>query len=110
MNWLIGHLVGDYLAQNDWMALNKKKNSWACAAHVAAYTFIVLLFTWWPWWTYLIIAGTHFLQDRTQFIPWLMKKLKQEQFAKPPLAPWSVIVVDNILHLVVLFFLSLAVG
>lgn len=24
---LLGHLVGDYLVQNDWMALNKSKNN-----------------------------------------------------------------------------------
>jgi len=29
---IIGHLVGDYLLQNDWMALNKKKRSLNCAA------------------------------------------------------------------------------
>lgn len=28
---IIGHLVGDYLLQNDWMALNKKK-----AGHLGA--------------------------------------------------------------------------
>lgn len=27
MNWLIGHLVGDYLLQNDWQAQGKKKSS-----------------------------------------------------------------------------------
>lgn len=27
INALVGHLVGDYLLQNDWQALNKKKSS-----------------------------------------------------------------------------------
>ena len=30
---IIGHLVGDYLLQNDWMALNKKASSLHCAVH-----------------------------------------------------------------------------
>lgn len=30
---LVGHLVGDYLLQNDYMALNKKKSSFHCMVH-----------------------------------------------------------------------------
>lgn len=25
MHWIFAHLIGDYLIQNDWMALHKKK-------------------------------------------------------------------------------------
>ena len=39
---LIGHLVGDYLLQNDWMAENKAKHKglgWlTCAVHCLLYT------------------------------------------------------------------------
>ena len=31
MNYLIGHLLGDFVFQDDWQAQNKKKSSWACA-------------------------------------------------------------------------------
>jgi len=42
--WIYAHLIGDYLIQNDWMALNKKKNSWICLVHVLTYM-IPFLFT-----------------------------------------------------------------
>jgi hypothetical protein len=35
---IIGHLVGDFLLQNDWMAANKKKNSWVCLLHCLIWT------------------------------------------------------------------------
>jgi hypothetical protein len=39
---LLGHLVGDYIVQNDWMALNKthtwpKQQSWACSPEYQAW-------------------------------------------------------------------------
>jgi hypothetical protein len=45
---LLGHLVGDYLFQSEWMALNKSKNTkvgWLAAFdHCVLYTFAVCLF------------------------------------------------------------------
>lgn len=45
---LLGHLVGDYLLQNEWMAINKSKNTligWLAALiHCLIYTFAVCLF------------------------------------------------------------------
>ena len=35
---LVGHLVGDYLLQNSWMAYNKKVNDLPCLAHCVVYT------------------------------------------------------------------------
>jgi hypothetical protein len=47
---LLGHLVGDYLLQNEWMAMNKSKNSMeglnAAVVHCLLYTFAVCLFMW----------------------------------------------------------------
>jgi hypothetical protein len=41
---LLGHLVGDYLLQNNWMALNKKKRIWVAAVHCAIWTAGVVAF------------------------------------------------------------------
>ncbi len=106
MNWLVAHLVGDYLLQNDWMALNKKLMTFPCVVHCSAYTAAVASCTWWPWWALLAVFVTHFIQDRTQIIRWWMNLIGQEKFAGPPLGPWSIIVVDNVWHIVVLFGLS----
>jgi hypothetical protein len=110
LNWLMAHLIGDYLLQNDWMAVNKKLRNLPCFVHVALYTLTVLAATRWPWWAIVIVFATHFAQDRTEFVLWFMRVKGQAGFAKPPLAPWSIIVVDNVLHLCVLWFLSMAVG
>lgn len=43
--WLLfGHLFGDYIFQNSWMALNKKKHLVPLIVHCFLYTFIVSLF------------------------------------------------------------------
>lgn len=107
---IIGHLVGDYLLQNDWMAMEKKRNPMVAVCHAYIWMASVLFFSGW-----LLIPGgrgaivafalliTHFAQDHTVIVHWWMKLIGQEQFAKPPLAPWSVIVVDNVWHIVTLW-------
>lgn len=98
MDYFIAHLVGDYLAQNDRMALNKKNLTAACLAHVFCYTLVMWAFTFWPWWALLITAFCHFVQDRTPIVRHFMTWNRQEAFATGVLAPWSIIVVDNVLH------------
>lgn len=108
MDWLIGHLIGDYLLQNDWMALNKKRSSFACGVHCLLWTLAVMACALWPLWTFVPLFIGHFVQDRTNIVVWLMNHKGQEKFAQPPMAPWSIIVVDNVLHLVVLWVVSKA--
>lgn len=111
---IAGHLVGDYLLQTDWMASNKKKEHYPCAVHCGLWTLAVLLFSGWmfqpmPAWQLcaliMVLFFSHFIQDRTQIVAWWMKlKWKdQTQFMQPPLGPWSIIVVDNVWHIVVLW-------
>jgi hypothetical protein len=62
---LVGHMVGDYLLQNDWMAQNKKQRSFPCVVHCALWASAVSLFAGWgplPW---LFLFLLHFAQDRT---------------------------------------------
>jgi hypothetical protein len=126
MNYLIGHLIGDYLLQNDWMAQGKKKSALPCFVHVVIYTAAVMLLTHWPLWAATVVAMPHYAIDRWQFVPWYMRKIGQAKFMMLPtveshnltglagerihrveykvgLGPWSVIVVDNVMHLVCLF-------
>lgn len=109
MSFLIGHLVGDYLLQNDWMALNKKRSTLHCLSHVAVYCLCVWAFTQWPVWAMAITAMCHFIQDRTGVIRWYMRAVGQESFATGPCAPWSMIVVDNVFHFVQSYLTSLLV-
>lgn len=103
---IIGHMVGDYLLQNDAMVAGKKRSSLICAMHCFFWTLAVLAFSRWPWWTFAPLFVTHFAQDRTNFVAWYMRFNAQVAFAKPPLAPWSIIVVDNTFHLVALAIIA----
>lgn len=106
-NLIIGHLVGDFLLQNDWMAQGKKRSSLICGVHCLVYTATIAVFGGWlTWWVLGIVFASHFAQDRTGIVRWWMHKAGQRAFAEPPMAPWSLIVVDNTLHLLVLWILS----
>jgi hypothetical protein len=98
MHWIYAHLIGDYLLQNDWMALGKKEKSRNCLVHVLIYM-VPFLFTPLEVWQILAIGLQHYIQDRTQFVMWFMKVKGSEKFATGPCAPWSIIVTDNILHI-----------
>lgn len=108
---IVGHLVGDYLLQNDWMALNKKRNIYICMVHCMIWAAVVMAFAGWHSfelpksrliWGILLV--THFFQDHTNIIMyWMTKVNRQQQFATGPCAPWSIIVVDNVWHIVTIW-------
>jgi hypothetical protein len=95
----LGHLVGDYLLQSDWMAQNKKNRTLACVIHCLIWTTAVMFFTGWGWLPFLILFSLHFLQDRSNFVQYWMRWMGQEKFATGAFAPWSVVLVDNTFHL-----------
>lgn len=106
---IFAHLVGDYLFQNDWMAQNKTKASLPCLVHVLIYTgvhYLILLSMGaaWPLWAFAVIGATHFYIDRTRFAVAFMKHMGQNSFRKH-MAPWSIIIIDNTLHLAISFAL-----
>lgn len=112
---IIGHLVGDYLLQNDWMALNKKRRGWPCAVHCFLWAWAVCLFAHWGLLPWMVLFVCHFAQDRTEIVRWWMWTIGQRRFMQcdafdmaemrvvPGLGPWSVIVVDNVWHMVTLW-------
>lgn len=67
---VIGHLIGDYVLQNKWMALNKSKNSEICWLHCMIYATVVSATTWHAfggvnviyWWQF--VCYSHFIVDR----------------------------------------------
>lgn len=75
---LVAHWVGDWLLQNDRMALNKSKDNLVLLEHVAVYSLVLWLWAVYWWWTPFFLAGvkaeiifsfwaitvvTHFLTD-----------------------------------------------
>ena len=78
---LLGHLAGDYLLQNDWMAKNKADNDlmgWLAAfIHCIIYTLAVCLFMWnfqliWM----VVVFSSHFFIDKFAFGKWYLKHIK----------------------------------
>lgn len=104
MHFIYAHLIGDYIFQNDWLALNKKKSDLHCSIHVACYM-IPFLLCGLNWWQFLLIAAQHYAIDRTNFVVWFMKIKGSGQFATGPCSPWSIIVMDNILHILWIAFI-----
>lgn len=118
---IVGHLVGDYLLQNDWMAINKKKSSFPCLVHCFLWTLAVAIFAQWnSFVVMLVLFSTHFIQDRTSIIAWWMSLRWKDQsefmrcdkiefrdlhepIVKVGLGPWSIIVVDNVWHILTIW-------
>jgi hypothetical protein len=63
MTQIFAHLIGDYILQSDWMAMNKSKRTWPCLVHVLIYTSCFLFLTT-SWKALLVIGGVHFILDR----------------------------------------------
>src|SRR6266404_5607070 len=65
INILFGHLFGDFIFQNKWMAVNKSASHFKCFIHCLIYTFFMCLFTqkWTLAWITLIFVS-HFVIDR----------------------------------------------
>lgn len=100
LHWILAHFIGDFLLQNDWMAVGKKRSSWICTIHVLLYMLPFLL-TDLRWGALVLIAVQHWLQDRTQFVGWWCKKMGSFQGElKQDVLPWGHFVVDQVFHFV----------
>jgi hypothetical protein len=78
---LLGHLVGDYLLQNEWMAQNKAKNTWvgwlAAIIHCIIYTLAVCTIMWeWNLIWVIAVFFSHFFIDKFAFGYWYLKHIK----------------------------------
>ena len=105
MDYLIGHLVGDYLLQTEWQAVNKKapglKGWLACFIHCALWTLSVIVFTgWFSVKVVLLVFISHILLDRTNFVAWYLFVLRKGQ------EKWLHIICDNVFHLVLLWLIN----
>jgi hypothetical protein len=101
--------------QKEWWA---ERDAWrlghlACFIHCLVYTAVVLAFTWaWmPWWGAAICFASHFVIDRFRLAaPLMTHVLFQGGFAWGKLNPWSIILIDQILHLATLGAIAAAAG
>jgi len=118
MEQLLLHAIGDYVIQNDWMALNKKKSGWlghlACQVHCITYALPFLLIG--SWQAVAAIYAAHFVIDRYRLVDWFLAlrngvgHVRNFGFGdeRPALITvWLYIITDNVFHLV---FNYLALG
>jgi hypothetical protein len=112
-DWLVvGHLVGDWLLQNDWMAMHKRQRLGTLAGivHYAIYTLTITGSLWLSnargknLRLYLgagvIVFVTHWLIDGTDCVQWWMRLYRQSDLDV------IYLMVDQVLHVVVLVFLA----
>jgi len=112
---ILGHLLGDYVFQNSWMAWNKGEKSlkgWiAVMVHSLVYTGSVCLMMWnWDWRWILVIFLSHVFIDHYSTATWWLKHIKGLNKPYECTDPnytsiyWTnYIVVDNTFHLLLMF-------
>lgn len=103
MAFLVGHLLGDFMFQNDWMASRKNVSTWHCLVHVLIYSTIVTLCVHLYHGAssprlFLLIAVPHFIIDRFGLPRRWMRFYGQNYFAVGPMSPWSIVAVDQAMH------------
>lgn len=87
MAQLLCHLWGDYILQSDWMARNKRSNTFAAVIHALFYSVCFIPLTAFHGhmrnglWAFDVIYFTHFLIDRFGLARYLV-------WAKNFIAPW----------------------
>lgn len=112
---ILAHLVGDYLLQTRWMALEKTKRMMPAVVHGVVYT-LPFLFITQSWLALLVISGTHVVIDRyrlAKYFVWAKNRLgpkehRSEQVGQTGqdedpvwLSTWLLFITDNSLHLLI---------
>lgn len=122
---IVGHMLGDYVFQSDWMANTKTKQTFAALTHALVYGLCV-----WGWLliagepepsraAMAVIIGTHLLIDRFRLARYLcwVKNLLCPPFETKPwaecsatgyhkdtppfLSIWLMIIADNCAHVII---------
>lgn len=115
---LLAHLVGDYVIQSHWMAIEKTKRWWPAIVHAVTYGLPFLVVTHSPL-ALVTIVVTHAVIDRyrlARHVVWLKNQFAPAN-ARPQwadasttgypaetpawLAVWLLIIADNTLHLTI---------
>jgi hypothetical protein len=120
--FVVCHLVGDYLLQTDWQALNKRgglgpdpRARRALLSHIASYTLaFVPALIWladeigaWAIATAALIAAPHLVQDDGRLLTLYMVRMKHTDGANIPAVAAAV---DQTFHILALFLTALLVG
>lgn len=113
---ILAHLVGDYVLQNHWMAVQKTSRWLPALAHGVTYTIPFVLITQ-SWAALLVIGGTHVIIDRyrlAKYLVWARDRVAPRGHRGSPavgatgndaapvwLSTWLMIIADNTVHLLI---------
>lgn len=106
MDILMGHFIGDYVLQTDWMGMNKSKNDWVCALHSLIYTLsVAACVNCWLSNFMFTVALQHFIFDRDRrLIKWLIAD-RHFKWATDRERMWLMFFYDNLSHLFTIWIL-----
>ncbi|MGE5613926.1 MAG: DUF3307 domain-containing protein [Bacillota bacterium] len=103
---LVGHIAGDFLLQNRWMAGNKSTKLLPLLVHTSVYTAAVALFAFLGGGInvlgYPVLFVAHLVLDRRGFVLWWSKMI-----TKSDDTPWLLMMIDQSWHAVVLALVCL---
>lgn len=115
MEQLLLHLLGDYVTQNEWQAVNKTKNTSlgyvACLVHATLYSLPFLFLGSMS--AFSVIYISHFFIDKYRLATYVVaiknwnfseKNFGFSESTPPWMSFWLLIIVDNILHLLINHF------
>lgn len=115
--WMfIAHLVGDYLSQTEYEALNKAKGRWlnpALMMHCLKYTLCfvpVIVGYHLNWWWLAVIFITHVVLDGRGFVIWWRTHVNRDPPHSIQQNFWLTIVHDQVWHLIILATIAQLAG
>jgi hypothetical protein len=101
----VGHLAGDFLLQNRWMAENKNKKNAPLIVHSAVYTMAVATFSLagggLKWYCIVLAFLSHVFLDQRNFVLFWAKTVTRATDV-----PWLLIMLDQTWHLLVLLVIA----
>lgn len=100
---LIGHFVGDFLFQTNWMATYKTKQWFPLLVHSSVYTIVIIVFSLLEGGIsvngILLIFIGHLILDRGTFVNFWVINI---QTATQPNQRWLAIITDQTFHIILL--------
>src|SRR3989338_9869518 len=110
---LMAHLIGDWILQTEYQALNKMKGkffNWALSNHCVVYPawFVPAFWCFEISWSLLsLIFSSHMFLDSRWPVVWWINKVKLTDMKTIEALFWLVIAVDQVMH--ILIFVPIAV-
>ena len=105
---LMAHLLGDWLLQTEWQAVNKARHFGALLTHLVVSHAVIFAVLFWGFGLSLLpvvivtvgLAVIHGILDGTGFLPWLMRTMRL--FVKREPEKWIMVIFDQVIHLLLL--------